>query len=974
MSGHLSVCKQPERPYQSSRNSQEFSPSVPKGESVPIGSLAEPAVCVSPEMLVRDVKETLCGDEEPISALVVMREENPVGLVMSLHLNKTLSSQFGVALFYAKPVSRVMDPHPMIVEYDTPLEIAAAEVMRREKTRLFDHLIVTREGLLVGVVPVPKMLETLATLESQRRAELTRLTEQLKDEIIERQDIADALRTSRGMLKTVIENLPHSIFWKNAEMKYMGCNTNFARETGFSSPGEVVGKTDSHIQWKENEAESFREWDNQVLTSHASVHQIVERNSGKTFIEVRTIPMLDAQGELLGILGIHEDVTEKEEAARAKAANRAKSQFLANMSHEIRTPMNGVLGMAELLLGTELDQHQRHLAETVFRSGEALLRVLNDILDFSRIEAGKLELENIEFNLHDQIEELLEILANNAHRKGLEFICHIENEVPECLKGDPGRLRQILTNLLGNAIKFTEKGEVMVRVSLVENLVGSVILGFEVRDTGIGIPREVQAKIFEPFSQSDGSMNRRYGGSGLGLSISKQLCEMMGGNIGVVSKPGEGSTFRFTVRLESPNRAKSARESCTIEKPTDLRVLVVDDNATNRAVLRYQIDSWGISNDSAESGQRALDMLRTAAAEGKPFNIAIVDMMMPGMDGLQLVAHIKNEPAIEGAALIMLTSVGQYGDIAKAYQAGIDAYLTKPARQSQLYNAIVNVTGGALRHDTTPKACHPATHHDPTPILLAEDNFINQQVCTAMLNQLGYSHVDVVSNGREALHALAKNNYGLVLLDCQMPEMDGYETARRIRKKEAESSMPHVPVIALTAHAMEGALDECLAAGMDDYLSKPFTLHQIQLALERHLPKSSASVSPSPQMTDARSAAHPDDGIDRIMLEQIIQIEKQGSPGLLLRIMRSYKEQSGALMDQLLRALENNDIDQARMAAHTLISTSGTVGASRLANICRRIETACRNLHSLEGNWKTELEVEYRKVISSITGIISNGI
>jgi two-component system, sensor histidine kinase and response regulator len=427
----------------------------------------------------------------------------------------------------------------------------------------------------------------------------------------------------------------------------------------------------------------------EMVKSLAPFHTMLERESGVLFFEIRRIPMFDSKGNFTGVLGTHEDVTEKEIAARAIAANRAKSQFLANMSHEIRTPMNGVLGMSELLLGTDLDPQQRKLAETVFRSGESLLQIVNDILDFAKIEAGKLELEHLNFDLRDHVEELMELIAVNAHRKGLEFIYQIEDDVPARVTGDPGRLRQVLTNLIGNAIKFTEQGEIFVRTFLWEQTQGGILLGFEVRDTGIGIPLEAQSKIFDAFSQSDQSMNRRFGGSGLGLSISRQLCEMMGGHIEVESNLGKGSSFRFTVRLKKQHPGKSARKASLFLKPHDLRVLIVDDNETYRSVLKSQMDSWKMSSGCAESGEQALKMLRDAADSGNAYDLAILDRTMPGMDGLELATRIKEDPSLTSPALIMLS-----GDIERSRHPGVAAYLMKPARPSQLYNAIVDSMQG----------------------------------------------------------------------------------------------------------------------------------------------------------------------------------------------------------------------------------------------------------------------------------------
>jgi PAS domain S-box-containing protein len=740
-------------------------------------------------------------------------------------------------------------------------------------------------------------------------------------DITDRKRVEEDLARERDLLFTLMNNLPAYIYVKDTETRIMLSNQAHLHALGAQALDEVVGKTDFDF-FPPEQAQPCCDDEREILTlDHPMLNReehVVERGGHRKWLLTTKVPLHDSKGVVTGLVGISHDITGRKKAEvelhkakeAAESANQAKSEFLANMSHEIRTPMNGIMGMTELVLDTDLTPEQREYLDLVKRSADSLLTVINDILDFSKIEAGKLTLDPIDFNLRDSLGNAMKTLALRAHTKGLELAYHVDRSVPDTLVGDPGRLRQLVINLAGNAIKFTEEGEVTVSVRVEEQVSGvrsqesgsgdraaqqaaqspisdGVCLHFAVRDTGIGIPTDKQQAIFNAFEQVDSSTTRRYGGTGLGLTISKKLVSMMGGTIWVESEIGKGSTFHFTARFGVRHGEAPAPATDVSIRLRDLPVLVVDDNVTNRLLLRDILISWNMKPTVVTSGAEALAELRAALARAEPFALVLLDVMMPEMDGFAVAEEMRRHPELAQAAVMMLSSAGQREDAARCRALGVAAYLTKPVMQSDLWDAMVMALNVSYeRRDARAPLLPPTVQSRPLRILLAEDNPVNQKLAVRLLQKQGHSVV-VVGNGKLALKALfgeqglgaeAKGSrtdagagaaslipnpqslvpppFDLVLMDVQMPELDGLETTALIREREKETGR-HMPILAMTAYAMKGDRERCLAAGMDGYVGKPIQPRELVETIAALVPPREKEPAP-PELPEAPRPGPPE--------------------------------------------------------------------------------------------------------------------
>ncbi|TWU09135.1 Signal transduction histidine-protein kinase BarA [Symmachiella macrocystis] len=842
---------------------------------------------------------------------------------------------------------------------------------------------------------VPSRIGGIATdVTRQKRAEedLSQSNSQMQSEVAERKQAEDALKGSEGLYHSLVDNLPIYVTRTDLQGRITFVNNNYC-ELVEMTPEELLGRTNRDLHPDEY-AEKYRHDELRVIETGEVFIDVEENRRGDEvrYYEVRKSPVRDKSGNVVQVQAVFWDVTERhesevrrkqaEEAMReakeaAESANRAKSEFLANMSHEIRTPMNAIIGMTELVLDGQLNVAHRESLQIVRESSESLLSIINDILDFSKIEAQKLELIDAEFDLHESLGDAMKSIAMRAHGKNIELAFHIDRDVPNFLLGDVGRLRQIAVNLVGNAIKFTTEGEVVLNVSCDSRDDKDVVLHFQVKDTGIGIAADKQNHIFDAFEQADSSSTRQFGGTGLGLAISSRLVGLMDGRIWVESELDHGSTFHFTSRFEEVTEPAKRTVALPPEALEGLRVLIVDDNATNRLILEELVSHWGMQPLVASAGEEALQMLRRSDDDGAPISLILTDIHMPHMDGYEFVRRAKQLPPFRDVTVIALTSGDRASDEFPTQEIGIAIQLSKPVKRQELMQAIL-VELALVPQETTAGSATSISEMAnirPLRILLAEDSYANQKLAIGLLKKWKHT-ITIANNGREALDAFQRDPFDLVLMDVQMPVMDGFEATGAIREIEKNKKASHqpqtrTPIVAMTAHAMKGDREKCLAVGMDGYVAKPIRIPLLYEAIAEFFEEPTDSAAAT---TNDGANGDSQDSISGCIDWAVALDAVQGDHDLLREVASASVEECKALMTKLEQAVQLQDATATGRAAHTVKGLLRMFPSKPAAQIVQEIED---NAH--QGEWNglesscESLKEQLIKLGAEISEFVKNG-
>lgn len=944
---------------------------------------------------VKVVKSPVFGANQEVIGIQVLfwdvtqNQESEIELQTTRFLMNTLMDHIPDAVYFKDKQSRFIRnsrAHAERFNLSNPAELAGrsdADFHSREHARQAladERQVMQTETPIISKIEMLEVPDREASWSSTTKLPLYNpsgevigtfgISRDITTQIIAEQELA----RERDLLKTISDNIPDLIYVKDLFGRFVTCNQSVLKLLGLQGIEDIQGKTDYDFLPAEYACNFVTDDQNVIRSGQPLIDQeeCSQNTDGENFWLLTTkVPLRDSDNKVIGVVGIGRDITSRKLAAEellaakelADSANRAKSEFLANMSHEIRTPMNAIVGMTELLLDTRLDVSQRAYLKMVQESGDSLMTIINDVLDFSKIEAGMLDLDTIPFEIREHLGDTMKTLAVRAHAKGLELAFRVAPGVPSWVMGDPGRLRQVVVNLVGNAIKFTETGEVVVEVEQESQHEITHQLRICVRDTGIGIPAEKCESVFHEFEQADASTTRRYGGTGLGLTISSRLVEMMGGRIWAESELGEGSRFYFTTTVdEAPNHLHTS-SSLGVVIVGGTKVLVVDDNETNRLILQEMLSNWGMTTVLADGSATAMKAIDDANADDDPFGLVVTDVNMPDEDGFGFVKRLRDHALIENAPVIMLTSGGRLGDKSRREELGIADRLMKPVKQSELFDSIVRALGVNSTEDDHDDEIENEIGIRPLKVLLTEDNVVNQKLAVGLLSKYGHT-VLIANNGQEAVDALLNETFDVVLMDVQMPVLDGLEATRAIRENEKESGKK-TPIIAMTAHAMKGDREDCIDAGMDEYVTKPIRSATLMEALAKTIPDkltqpSDDTPAPEPQPAEPASSQSDSSGVNNsagnsghstpenadanldpskpcIDWDLLHDTFGKGN-ALVADLFRAFEMESVELAQKIKKAIDQGDDKQRRIASHTLKGAARAIGADELSEAAHAIE------------------------------------